>query len=171
MKTDYFNIVDEILNIGYNTGDKILHFGACDKNQNFLENIVKNNMKIFYLGIDISDDIVDLVEKYQEYPTYAFQKTTMQDFIDDKYHAFHYCLITGIFDKPTYEDKQYIFISTVVHKCLEFSKNVIFTMDAEKYSKNYNFSILYVINNLINSYSKVTIKKIDNSKYIFCITS
>lgn len=171
MKINYFDIPNEILKTNYKPGIKILHFGACDKTQNFLEEVEKNKMQIFYLGVDISDDIVDLVEKYVEYPTYAFQKKTMQDFIDNEYHAFDYCLITGIFDKPKYEDKQYIFISTVIHKCLEFSTNVIFTMDSEKYKKEYNFSILYVINNLINSYSKVSVKKIDDSKYIFCITS
>lgn len=166
-----FDLVNEIKLLGFNQGDRFLHFGSCDNGLNFLEQIKNNNMGIFYLGVDPSDKISEYVEKYSEEPTFAFQKRSMQEFIDNEFHKFEFTLITGIFDKPIFEEKQYIFISTILNECYKFSDKIIFTIDVEKYKKDYNFSILYVINNLINTYDKVNIKKISGTKYIISITS
>jgi len=164
-------LIKEMNLLGLKRGDRIIHFGACDNGLNILPALEKNNKSdIFYLGIDPSEKIKNLEETYTDRETYAFKNTSMQEFLDDTYHIFEYTLITGIFDKPIYEEKQYIFISTVIQKCFEFAYNIIFTIDVEKYRKDYNFSILYVINNLINEYDLVNIKKVSSTKYIFSIT-
>jgi len=165
--SDY--LIKELKSFGLQNDDRIIHFGSCDNELNLLEKL-NSTSDVFYLGIDPSDKIDEYIEKYSEYDKYAFQKRTMQDFIDNEYHVFEYALITGIFDKPIYEEKQYIFISTVIEKCFQFAYKTIFTMDVEKYRKDYNFSILYVINNIINSYDIVNIRKVSNTKYIFSIT-
>lgn len=170
------NLFDEILNIGFNNTDRILHLGCGDQEINFLDNISKIKKEIYYLGVDADIDKIDeFYEKYSSVPHYNFENSTLQDFLD--YTMFHQygiqtfdkTIITGIFDKPTYKEKQYIFISTVIRRCLSFSKKVIFTMDENNY-EDYKYSILYAINDLISSNEKVDIKKKFN-KYIFCITN
>ena len=169
------NLSDEILSMGFNTEDRVLHFGVCDNNLNFIETVEQNNIGLYYLGIDVKDEIYDLSEKYKDIPPYAFRKTSMQDFIDDvmfKYegnNTFETTIITGVFDKPIYKEKQFIFISTIIERCLKFSNKVIFIINDKDYY-NYNYNILYVINNLLSSFNGVIIKKLDRNNYIFCVT-
>lgn len=164
------NILKEMNLLGLKEHDSILHFGFCDNDLNFLDKIKNTELDVLYLGVDVSDKVEDVIIENETNKNYAFQQRTLQDFLDNEYHIFQYLLITGIFDKPIYEEKQYIFISSVLEKCFNMSHNIIFTIDIEKYRKDYNFSILYVINNIINIYDKVTIKKINNTKYIFSIS-
>jgi len=165
-----YNILQEMKSLGLNKDNSIVHFGFCDNGLNFLDEIKKNDLEIFYLGVDTSDKVEESIIEHEESQNYAFQKRTLQDFLDTENHIFNYVLITGIFDKPVYEEKQYIFISSVIERCFSLAHNIVFTMDVEKYRKDYNFSILYVINNIINIYDKVNIKKINNTKYIFSIS-
>ena len=169
------HLSEEILSMGFNTEDRVLHFGVCDNDLNFIETVEQNNIGLYYLGIDVKDEIYDLSEKYKDVPPYAFRKTSMQDFIDDvmfKYegnNTFETTIITGVFDKPTYKEKQFIFISTIIERCLKFSIKVIFIINNIDYVK-YNYSILYVINNFLSNYDNVNIKKLDKNNYVFCVT-
>jgi hypothetical protein len=174
METD-LNLCKDIISFGIRPTERVLHFGCGDKQTNFLKNIQGIMSGIFYLGVDVDIDLIDeMTELYKEFPIYAFNNTTLQNFLDYDIENhnnpyFENILITGIFDKPTYKEKQYIFISTVVKKCLLFSDKVIFTVDDYNY-RDYNYSVLYVINNLISSFDNVQMKKKFN-KYIFCVTN
>lgn len=169
------NLAEEILLMGFNTEDRVLHFGVCDNNLNFIETAEKNNIGLYYLGIDVKNDVDELSEKYKDIPPYAFRKISMQKFIDDvmiKYEGnieFETTIITGVFDKPIYKEKQFIFISTIIERCLRFSNKVIFIINDKDYY-NYNYNILYVINNLLSSFNGVNFKKLDKNNYVFCVT-
>lgn len=169
------NLAEEILLMDFNTEDRVLHFGVCDNNLNFIETAEQKNIGLYYLGIDVKDNVLELSEKYKDTPPYAFRKISMQEFIDeelDEYSGnllFETTLITGIFDKPIYKEKQYIFISMMIERCLRFSKKVIFIINNIDYVK-YNYSILYVINNFLSNYDNVNIKKLDKNNYVFCVT-
>jgi hypothetical protein len=169
---DLFN---DILSFGVKTKERVLHFGCGDKQINFIDNIHKKDLSIYYLGIDADIDLIDNFEKkYSNEKNYVFENTTIQNFLDynmsnyDGNFGFENIVITGIFDKPMYKEKQYIFISTVVKRCSLFSNKIIFTVDSGNY-KNYEYNILYSINNLITSFENIEMKKRLN-KYIFCVT-
>jgi len=174
METE-LDLSKEILSFGIKPTERVLHFGCGDKQTNFLKNIQHIMPGIFYLGVDVNIDLIDKMnETYKDYPIYAFNNTTLQNFLDydvENYNNpyFEHILITGIFDKPTYKEKQYIFISMVLKKCLMIADSVIFTVDDYNY-RDYNYSVLYVINNLISSFDNVQMKKKFN-KYIFCVTN
>jgi hypothetical protein len=165
----------EVLMLGVTPGDKILHVGACDSDVNLIEGFEKRNVDVFYLGVDVKEEIKELGEKYKEVDHYSFIQQPIQQLIDDEladqYGAtiFNYTIMTGVFNKPIYEDRHYLFISTLVDRCLKFSKNVIFTLDTKEYNK-FNYSVLYVINNIINTYNLAIVKKLKKNNYIFCIT-
>jgi hypothetical protein len=167
-------LTNYILSFGIKPTERIIHFGCGDKQTNFLSNLQTIIPNIFYLGIDANEELIeDFREKYQDKPYYAFRDVSMQEFIDNVMYnygdetQFETSIITGIFDKPLYKEKQYIFISTIIDKCLLFSNNVIFTIDEDNY-KQYNYNVLYVINNLISTFVNVEIKKRFN-KYIFYV--
>lgn len=168
-------ICNDILSFGIEPTQRILHLGCGDKQTNFLDTMQHIHPGFFYLGVDVDVDVINrMEEKYSDIPIYSFNNTTIQNFLDFTMHnregslEFEHTLITGIFDKPTYKEKQYIFISTVVRKCLLFSNSIIFTVDDYNY-RDYNYNVLYVINGLISSFNNVQMKKKLN-KYIFCVT-
>lgn len=165
----------DILSFGIKPKQRILHLGCGDKETNFIENMHNINPNIFYLGVDVDIDIIEgMKQKYADIPTYSFENITLQDFLDYTMYGlegslqFEHTIITGIFDKPVYKENQHIFISTVVQRCLQFSDSIIFTIDENNY-RDYNYSVLYVINNLISTFDNVQMKKKSN-QYIFCIT-
>ena len=168
-------IEKELLKFGIKPQSHIVHFGVCDKQINFPKLLEKYKIGVFYLGIDTSNSILQFVENYKEFPNYAFIQTSMQNFLDSELEFFYEekpfdcALITGIFDKPIYEEKQYIFISMVLDNCLKLSKQVIFTINTSDYGR-LGYSLLYVINNVISNFNKVEIKKIQDNTYIFSIT-
>lgn len=165
----------EILKLGVTLGDKILHVGACESNLNLIEGFKKNDIDVFYLGVDVKEEIKELGEKYKDIEHYSFIQQSVQELIDEElaeqYGAkvFNYTILTGIFNKPIYQDRHYLFISTLIDRCMQFSERVIFTLDSSKYNE-YNYSVLYVINNILNTYDSAIVKKIKKNNYIFCIT-
>ena len=170
-----FELCKDILSFGIKPTERILHLGCGDKQTNFLHNIQNINPAIFYLGVDVDIDVINrMKESYKDFPIYSFDDSTIQNFLDFTMSRYEYSLefehtiITGIFDKPTYKEKQYIFISTVIRKCLLFSNSIIFTLDEYNY-RDYNYNVLYVLNGLISSFNNVQMKKKFN-KYIFCVT-
>lgn len=169
------DIPSEILMLGVMTGDKILHVGVCDNGLNLIETFQNNEIDLFYLGVDVKEEIKELGEKYKNVDHYSFIQQSVQELIDEELEenygamVFNYTILTGIFNKPIYEDKHYLFISTLIDRCMAFSERVVFTLDSSKYNE-YNYSVLYVMNNLLNMYDSVTIKKLSKNNYIFCIT-
>jgi hypothetical protein len=169
------NLGLEILSFGISRGNRILHVGACDTGLNLIDEMHNLDLETFYLGIDVKDQIQELQEEYKDIPTYAFKQKSIQDFIDDEMsqphtaNVFDYTLLTGVFNKPIYAEQHYLFISTIIDRCIKFSDKVIFTLDESSFG-NFSYSVLYVINNIISAYNSVTIKKLKKNNYIFCIT-
>jgi hypothetical protein len=165
----------EILMFGIGEGDRILHAGCCYSKCNLLNKLEEYNIPTFYLGVDVKDEIKEISKNYENVDNYSFAQQSIQEFIDEELdgysgdNVFDYTILTGIFNKPIYEDNQYLFISTIIHRCMTFSDKVIFTLDTSDYNK-YNYSVLYVINNVINMYDSVAVKKVKKHNYIFCIT-
>ena len=73
------------------------------------------------------------------------------------------------FLKINTKEKQFVFISMIIERCLSFSNKVIVIINDENYY-NYNYNILYVINNLLSSFNSVNFKKLDKNNYVFCVT-
>ena len=169
------NLPMEILSFGISTGDRVLHIGCCDKGINLINTLEHLKLETLYLGIDVKDEIKLLEEKYKDIPTYAFKQKSIQHLIDEELYEystgdiFEYTVITGLFDKPVYEERHYEFIASIVERCMLFSDKVIFSINSENYS-NYSYSILYVMNILLTANEYVTIKKLKKNNYIFCIT-
>jgi hypothetical protein len=166
------DIVKNMVEFGINPVDRILHFGFCDNGLNFLENVEKIGLPLYYLGVDASDKVDGYVEKYKDNPTYRFFKQDLQSFLEDeiqKYDEndmFDKIILSGIFDKPVYGDKHYLFVTMTIDKCFHHTENVIFTLNTKDYGR-LGYSMLYIINNLISVYPNVTIKKLDDDIYIF----
>lgn len=169
------DLSSEIIEFGISQQDRILHVGCCDKQINLIDKLEKMGIEAFYLGVDVKDEIIELKSKYENTPNYNFIKKPVQEFIDEELSEytsgdiFEYTILTGLFDKPTYGEKHYLFISTLIERCMFFSDKVIFSINSDNYSKH-SYSIIYVMNILMNAYNHVTIKKIKKNNYIFCIT-
>jgi hypothetical protein len=169
------NLGLEILSFGISRGNRILHVGACDTGLNLIDEMHNLDLETFYLGIDVKDQIQELQEEYKDIPTYAFKQKSIQDFIDEEMsqsntaNVFDYTILTGVFNKPVYGEQHYLFISTIIDRCMKFSDKVIFTLDESNFG-NFSYSILYVINNTLSAYNSVIIKKLKKNNYIFCIT-
>lgn len=169
------DLAKEILSFGITPHDRILHVGCCDNGTNLIHELERKNIETFYLGVDVKDEINELKKKYSDVPNYNFIQKPIQNFIDDELSEytsgdiFECAILTGLFDKPIYEDKHYLFISTLIDRCMLFSDKVIFNINSDTYSKH-SYSIIYVMNVLLNSQEYVTIKKLKKNNYIFCIT-
>ena len=95
----------------------------------------------------------------------------MQEYIDDiEGERYTWTIITGVFDKPIYSERQYQFIDTVIRSCMEFSDNVIFTI-SQQATPVYKYSIVYLFQHFNQMYDKLTVKKVEDGKYIFCINN
>lgn len=169
------DLSNEIIEFGITEHDRLLHIGCCDKQINLIDKLEKIGIETFYLGVDVKDEIIELKSKYENTPNYNFIKKPVQDFIDEELSEytsgdiFEYTILTGLFDKPIYGEKHYLFISTLIERCMFFSDKVIFSINSDNYSKH-SYSIIYVMNILMSAYNHVTIKKIKKNNYIFCIT-
>lgn len=169
------DLSNEIIEFGITEHDRLLHIGCCDKQINLIDKLEKIGIETFYLGVDVKDKIIELKSKYENTPNYNFIKKPVQDFIDEELSEytsgdiFEYTILTGLFDKPIYGEKHYLFISTLIERCMFFSDKVIFSINSDNYSKH-SYSIIYVMNILMSAYNHVTIKKIKKNNYIFCIT-
>ena len=162
----------EIIYCGIGNYDSILHFGACDNNLFFLPILDELGLDVQYTGIDVKDEVKTFLtdfEPIERTHIWISHQDSMQEFIDNMNdERFAWTLITGIFNKPLYSERQYQFIDTVIKNCLKFSDNVIFTID-ETSSSDFKYSMIYLYSHFTNEYNTVTVKKIDTGKYIFHI--
>ena len=169
------DLPSEIVKFGISQHDRILHIGCCDVGTDLIAKLEKLKIDSFYLGVDVKEEINNLKLKYKDIPNYTFVQQPIQDFIEEQLSEytngdiFECTVLTGLFDKPTYEERHYQFISTLIERCMLFSDKVIFSINTDSYSKH-SYSIIYVMNILMNTHNHVTIKKIKKNNYIFCIT-
>ena len=74
----------EVLILGVTPGDKILHVGACDSDVNLIEGFEERGVDVFYLGVDVKEEIKELGEKYKNVDHYSFIQQPIQQLIDDE---------------------------------------------------------------------------------------
>jgi hypothetical protein len=166
------NLAKEILYCGIGNYESVLHFGACDTDLYFLETLDEHELDIQYTAVDVKEEIETLLSRFEPIartqPWITVQQS-MQEFIDDvEDERYTWTILTGVFDKPLYSERQYQFIDTVVRSCFNFSDNVIFTI-TQQATPVYKYSIVYLFQHFNQEYDKVNVKKVEDGKYIFCI--
>jgi len=166
------NVAREIIYSGIGNYESVLHFGACDNDLYLLETLDELDLDIQYTAVDIKDEIETLLSRFEPIartqPWITVQET-IQEFIDNiEDERYTWTLITGLFDKPIYSERQYQFIDTVIRSCMEFSDNVLFTI-SEKPTPAYKYSIIYLFQHFNQLCNKITVKKVYDGKYIFCL--
>lgn len=166
------NFAREIIYCGIGQYESVLHFGACDTDLNFIKNLDELGLDIQYTAVDVKDEVKTLFtdfEPMERTNTWISTQESMQEFIDNiEDQKYNWTIITGVFDKPLYSERQYQFIDTTIKSCLEFSDNVILTID-ENTTSDFKYSMIYLFSHFTNGYNAVTVKKIDAGKYIFHI--
>ena len=162
----------EIIYCGIGQYESLLHFGACDENLFFLPILDEFGLDIQYTAVDVKDEVKKLFtdfEPLERTNTWISHQESMQEFIDNmEDERYTWTLLTGVFNKPLYSERQYQFIDTVIKKCLEFSDNVIFTIN-ENADDSFKYSMIYLYSHFTNAFESVTVKKIGAGKYIFHI--
>jgi len=172
--TEYDNtdLSREIIYCGIGNHESVLHIGACDKGLHFIKVLDEFGLDIQYTAVDVDDDVNTLFSDYEPMERthqWISVQESMQEFIDNNEgERYEWTLLTGIFDKPKYSERQYQFIDTVVRECFRFSDNVVFTIN-EQATAQFKYSIIYLFQHFNGQYNKVTIKKIEEGKYIFCL--
>ncbi len=181
LKNNYSVMAREIIYCGIGMDESVLHFGACDNDLNFIETVDQLDLDIQYTAVDVKESVQTLFTDYQpSQKTYPWitVNVPMQEFIDDiGDQRYNWTILTGVFDKPLYSERQYQFLDTVISSCFDFSDNVLFTIKEEPIFNNENSmepyfqsSVLYLFSQIIGVYPKATIKKVEEGRYIFCIS-
>jgi len=164
----------EILYCGIGNHESVLHFGACDTDLFFLETLDEHELDIQYTGVDVKEEINTIFTKFQPMERthqWISVEESMQEYIDNiEDERYNWTLLTGIFDKPIYSERQYQFIDTVISSCSEFSDNIIFTI-SENPTPIFKYSIVYLFQHFNQLFNKVIVKKIEDGKYIFCLSN
>lgn len=164
----------ELVYCGIGQHESVLHFGACDKDLFLLETIDEFGLDIQYTAVDTKEEIETFFSDFQ-----PMEKThewisvneSMQEYIDNiEGERYTWTLITGVFDKPLYSERQYQFIDTVIRECLKFSDGVMFTIK-DQATPTYKYSMLYLFQHFNGHTNKFNVKKLLNGQYIFCLTN
>lgn len=163
----------EIIYCGIGNHESVLHFGACDKGLHFIKVLDEFGLDVQYTAVDVDDEVNTLFSDYEPmertHPWISVQEP-MQEFIDNNDgERYMWTLVTGIFDKPLYSERQYQFIDTVIDSCFAFSDNVIFTIK-EQATPVFKYSMVYLFQHFNMQYRKVTVKKVEDGKYIFHVS-
>jgi hypothetical protein len=169
-----YKLLQEIVYCGIGNSESVLHFGACTYGNDFLKILEELDLDISYTAVDVDEKIktifTDFNPSQRNYPWVSVEET-MQEFIDNiDYEKYHWTVITGIFDKPIYADKQYVFIDMVIQSCLKFTDNLIFTLDV-KNTKEFEYNTGFLVLHLLSKYTKLTVKRLAEEKFIFCINN
>lgn len=167
-------LAKEILYCGIGNHESVLHFGACDADLFFLETLDEHELDIQYTAVDVKEEIETLLSRFEPIartqPWITVQQS-MQEFIDDiEDERYTWAIFTGVFDKPLYSERQYQFIDTVIRSCFDFCDNVVFTIN-QNATPVFKYSIVYLFQHFNQAYDKVTVKKVEEGKYIFCINN
>jgi hypothetical protein len=171
---DKKQLLDEMIYCGIGSNESVLHFGACYFDQDFMKTLDEFELDIEYTAVDVDDNVKTLFTDYQPYerthPWTSVQES-MQEFIDNiTEERYNWTIISGIFDKPIYTNRQYLFIDTVVGNCLKFSDNLIITIDI-KQTPTFEYNVGFLILHFISKHKKITVKKITDTTFIFCINN
>lgn len=171
---NYGKLAREIIFLGIGPYESVLHFGACDNDLNFIKQLDELGLDIQYTAVDAKDEIKTLftdIEPLEKTEPWISIQESMQEHIDNiEDERYTWTIITGVFDKPIYSERQYQYIDTVLKSCLEFSDNVIFTLK-ETSSETFQYSMLYLFSHLISEFDIVTSKKLKDNQFIFHVSN
>jgi hypothetical protein len=173
IEDNYGQLAREIIFCGIGPYESVLHFGACDNELNFIKQLDELQLDIQYTAVDSKDEVktffTDFEPMERTMPWISVQESMQEhiDNIDDE--RYNWTLITGVFDKPIYSERQYQYIDTVIKECFNFSDNVIFTLK-ETFSETFQYSMLYLFSHLVAEYETVTAKKLKDDQFIFHVT-
>jgi len=168
------DLLDEIIYCGIGNNESVLHFGACYFDNDFMKTLDEFELDIEYTAVDVHDNVKTFFSDYQPYerthPWVSVQES-MQEFIDNiTDERYNWTIISGIFDKPIYTNRQYVFIDEVVKNCLNFTDNLIITIDIKE-TATFQYNAGFLILHFISKYKKITVKKITETTFIFCINN
>lgn len=167
-------LIDEMIYCGIGNNESVLHFGACYFDQNFMKTLDQFDLDIEYTAVDVHENIKTFFTDYEPYerthPWVSVQES-MQEFIDNiTDQRYNWTIISGIFDTPIFNNRQYVFIDTIVENCLKFSDNLIITIDI-KQTPTFEYNVGFLILHFISKNKKITVKKISDETFIFCINN
>lgn len=171
---NYGKLAREIIFLGIGPYESVLHFGACDNDLNFIKQLDELGLDIQYTAVDPKDEIKTLftdIEPLEKTEPWISIQESMQEHIDNiEDERYTWTIITGVFDKPIYSERQYQYIDTVLKSCLEFTDNVIFTLK-ESSSETFQYSMLYLFSHLVAEFDVVTSKKLKDNQFIFHVSN
>lgn len=168
------DIIDEIINCGISYEDGLLQFGAGYKDGALLFRISEETGVDPWdlegvTGVDANSVKIDSLT--ETFHNCVFDNTSMQEWLDDLDDAApqDWVVTTGVFDEYLYGDMQHNFVFKSIQKCFELSrKGTIFTLKMNL-TDDFSYNPLFIFAELMNSYSKVIVKKLDGDNYVFCI--
>ena len=173
IEDNYGKLAREIIFCGIGPYESILHFGACDNELNFIKQLDELELDIQYTAVDTKDEVKTFFTDFQPMERtmqWISIQESMQEHIDNiEDERYNWTIITGVFDKPIYSERQYQYIDTVIKECLKFSDNVLFTLK-ETSSETFQYSMLYLFSHLVAEYETVTAKKLIDNQFIFHVT-
>jgi hypothetical protein len=165
-------IFDEIVNCGILEEDSVVVFGAGHGDGKFLETLLEYNgsfEKGRITAIDVDSKKIKSLSRKFSNEEILFLETSLQNYIDSEPENSDWIVITGVFDNNLYGESQHDYVDSVVNNSLQYvDKGVMFSIK-EEISENFIYSMLYFFVSLKNNYERVTIKKVTNGNYIFCI--
>lgn len=167
------NIIDEIINCGISSEDKILQFGVGYKDAEFLNALtdywgITPSDLTNVIGVDTDEKLVSKLS--DKFSGLEFNQVSMQEYLDTfNGENVDWTLITGLFDEYLYEENQHNFVFETINRCLDISETgVIFTLKT-KISDHFVYDPIFIFAKLIITYSQVFVKKIEDDQYVFCI--
>ena len=165
-------IFDEIVNCGILEEDTIVNFGAGSKNGKFIETLVEYNGTIqegTLIAIEPESKRIKSLTKKFSNENILFLESSLQSYIDSEPTSTDWVVITGVFDEHLYGENQYDYVESVVQNSMTIcDKGVIFSI-RRNIASDFTYSMLYFFVSFTNTYGKVTIKKVDDDNYVFCI--
>lgn len=171
----------EILSCGVQAGDNVVHFGSGYNNgllYRYFAELNKNesfkDLNLNYVAVDADEESHKKMQEMQlENPVsfdIDYRNISVQEFLDETQDIpIDWTIITGIFDKYLYEEKQFDFINTIVTKCLELSgEGLIFTFDSSKEVSS-EYTIDHIAAYVRGVFGRYRINKINEENYVICI--
>lgn len=170
----------EILGCGIGKTDRIVHFGSGFYDSlmfSYLSDLKSQNLipglEIEYTAVDIEDEKISKVKEINsnlDSPINVhLYNTTIQSFLDSNQSEFEWSIITGIFDKRLYGEKQFEFLDKILGETLKIStEGIIFTFDTQKENDD-NYSIQHILSYIDSVYSRYKVSRINEFNYVICV--
>jgi hypothetical protein len=169
---DELTIYDEIINCGILDEDSVLNFGSGNESGKFIETYLEYTTITepgSFIAVDADPTKVDMLKDKFVDDNVLFVETSLQSYIDSEPDKKDWVVITGVFDKHLYGEFQHDYVTSVIENAMSIAnKGVIFTLKPNL-SDSFMYSTLYFFVTFTNTYGKVTIKKVNDNNYVYCI--